>query len=233
MRGSTPVLLAIDTSTRTVGVALYDGHQVLSESVWTSSDHHTIELAPAITDLLAHSHVDIRSLCGIGVALGPGSFTGLRIGLALAKGIALVQHIPLIGIPTLDILAIAQEAMDIPMAAVLRAGRGKLAVGWYQLGADENENLTWQNNLTIEILTPMDLSQRIQSPTLICGELTEEERRLFIRKRKNVILASPASCLRRPSFLAELAWNRYLNGKLDDPGTITPHYLHYNDPIPG
>ena len=221
------MLLALDTSTRTIGVALYDGVQVLSESVWNSKDYHTVELAPAVAETLSKSGVAIEDLQALVVATGPGSFTGLRIGLALAKGIALVRHLPLIGIPTLDVLAAAQSLDDAPLAAVLRAGRGRLAVGWYEA----NKN-AWLPVSEIEILTLEELAQRIQSPTHVCGELDEEERRLLGRKRKNVILASPAQSLRRPAYLAELGWHRWQNEDVDDPATLAPFYLHYNDPIP-
>ena len=222
------MLLALDTSTRTIGIALYDGIQVLSESVWNSKNYHTVELAPAVAETLSKSGVNIEDLQALVVALGPGSFTGLRIGLALAKGIALVRHLPLIGIPTLDVLAASQPLDDLPLAAVLRAGRGRLAVGWYKA-----ENSAWHSNGDIEILTPEELTQRIQSPTLVCGELEEEERRVLGRKRKNVTLASPAQSLRRPAFLAELGWRRWQQEDVDDPATLAPFYLHYNEPIPG
>jgi tRNA threonylcarbamoyladenosine biosynthesis protein TsaB len=233
MRSTSKNLLAIDTSTRVIGLALYNGAQVFSEWVWASNDHHTTELAPAIQELLGRAHQSMADLGAIGVALGPGSFTGLRIGLALAKGIALVQRIPVVGIPTLEVLAQAQPPQDIPMAAVLRAGRGRLAVGWYEPALGPGEKKTWQSQSKIEVLTPQDLSQRIETPTLVCGELTEEERQLLARKRKNIELASPAVSLRRPSFLAELAWNRWQAGDIDDPASLTPIYLHYNDPVPG
>ncbi len=221
------MLLALDTSTRTVGVALYNGVQVLSESVWNSKDYHTVELAPAVAETLSKSGMTIEDLQALVVALGPGSFTGLRIGLALAKGIALVRHLPLIGIPTLDVLAAAQPPDDVPLVAVLRAGRGRLAAGWY-----ETNNNAWHPVGDIDILTPEELAQRIQSPTHVCGELEEEERRLLGRKRKNVILASPAQSLRRPAFLAELGWRRWQQEDVDDPASLAPFYLHYNEPIP-
>lgn len=221
------MLLAVDTSTRTVGLALYDGVQVMYELAWTSNDFHTVELAPAVASMLERCDQEISALQAIVVATGPGSFTGLRIGLALAKGLALVRHIPLIGIPSLDVLAAAQPTIAIPMAAVLRAGRGRLAVGWYAV-----TDGTWRSRAPIEVLTPKDLSQRIRTPTLVCGELSEEERQRLGRKRKNVRLASPAQSLRRPGFLAELGWQRLEAGSFDDPVTLAPIYLHYNDPIP-
>jgi tRNA threonylcarbamoyladenosine biosynthesis protein TsaB len=222
------MLLAVDTSTRTVGVALYDGDQIWNETTWTSHDYHTVELAPGIRDILQKSGVGISNVEAIAVAIGPGSFTGLRIGMALVKGIALARHIPIIGIPTLDILAAAAPLNGSSLAAVLRAGRGRLAVGWYQ-----GSRAGWRSADKIEVLTAQDLAENIQEPTLVCGELTEEERRILGRKRKVVRLLSPARSLRRPGYLAEIGWRRWQAGKVDDPATLTPIYLHFSDQIPG
>jgi tRNA threonylcarbamoyladenosine biosynthesis protein TsaB len=240
------ILLALDTSTRSVGVALYEAAHILSEFIWTSIDHHTVELAPAVAEALLRSGITARELSAVGVATGPGSFTGLRIGLALAKGIALARRLPVIGVPTLDILAAAQPVEAPELAAVLRAGRGRLAVAWYRSAelagrlASEAEAPeagkpagAWLPAGEIAVLTAEELSRRIQQPTQVCGELTGEERRFLARKRKNVLLASPAQSLRRPSYLAELAWQRWQDGKVDDAAALSPSYLHYNEPIPG
>jgi tRNA threonylcarbamoyladenosine biosynthesis protein TsaB len=141
---------------------------------------------------------------------------------------ALSHHLAMIGVPSLDVLAAAQPVLPVPMAAVLRAGRGRLAVAWYQAGSDH-----WQPVGKVEVLTAADLAQGIQRPTYVCGELTSEERRLLSRKRKNVLLASPAHCVRRPGFLAELGWQRWQAGQVDNPVTLAPFYLHIGDPIPG
>lgn len=243
MHSASTRLLAIDTSTRTVGLALYDGTQVLAESTWVSHDHHTVELAPAVTDAFKKCGLSAADLGALAVATGPGSFTGLRIGMALAKGIALAQHIPLVGIPSLDILAASQPPADLPLVALLRTGRGRLAAGWYLCNKEKEE--PWQPASQVEVLTPQELVQRIRIPTLVCGELTTEERQLLERKHKssdlnrNVVLASPAQCLRRPAYLAELAWKRWQSGQVDDPASIAPTYLHYtsgkeaSEAIPG
>jgi len=222
------MLLAIDTSTRTVGVALYDGTQVLGEIVWNSRDYHTVELAPAVSEILRRIQGDPTEIKVVAVATGPGSFTGLRIGLAFAKGLCLARHLPLIGIPTLDIVAAAQPVQPLPLAAVLQAGRGRLAVGWYHSPAGN-----WELDGEVELTDIARLVQRIQQPTLVAGELKEEERRALARKYKNVHLASPAQALRRPAFLAELAWKRWQSGQVDDAASLSPIYLHFGDPIPG
>jgi tRNA threonylcarbamoyladenosine biosynthesis protein TsaB len=146
----------------------------------------------------------------------------------VAKGIALAQHIPLIGVPTFDILAAAQPVIeDHQLAVVLEAGRGRLAVGWYTPGEQ-----TWQPAGKPDLFTPDEFSKKIRTPTLICGELNEELRKKLGRKRKNVALASPAESLRRPSFLAELAWERWQDGDVDDPAKIAPYYLQTGENIP-
>ncbi len=221
-------LLAIDTSTRLVGIALYNGAQVVTESVWQSKDHHTTELAPAVAGALNKSGLGANHLNAVAVALGPGSFTGLRIGLAFAKGISMAQNIPIIGVPTLDILAFAQPVVDSQLAAVLRAGRGRLAVAWYQPVQGQ-----WQTSKPSEVLTAEELLACIREPTQICGELSEEARDLLGKQSSNVSLVSPAHSLRRPSFLAETAWRRLLAGKTDSPSAIAPIYLHHKEPIPG
>ncbi|HZU86036.1 MAG TPA: tRNA (adenosine(37)-N6)-threonylcarbamoyltransferase complex dimerization subunit type 1 TsaB, partial [Anaerolineaceae bacterium] len=134
------MLLAVDTSTQTIGLAIYNGWQVVCESIWQSRNHHTVEVAPAMHELMQHSGIKPGALQALAVASGPGSFTSLRIGMALIKGMALALHLPVVSLPTLDILAAGQPAQDLPMAAVLQAGRGRLAVGWYH-----NNGETWES----------------------------------------------------------------------------------------
>ena len=222
------MLLAIDTSTQWMGLALFDGAQVISETIWRSQSHHTVELAPAVQQILAHSGVRPADLEVIGVALGPGSFTSLRIGLAVAKGMALGLHIPIVGVPTLDILAAQVPVNELPLAAVLQAGRSRLALGLYSCVMGS----AWQQQGEPRIVTVDQLSDLIHKPTLVWGELNAHERQLLARKRKNVVLASPAQTLRRPSYLAEIAWRRWQLGQTDEVVALAPIYLHVAEAIP-
>lgn len=222
------MLLALDTSTRTIGVALYDGLRVLGEMVWTSDGFHTVELAPAVADSLARAGLQMKDLQALAVATGPGSFTGLRIGMALGKGMALARRLPLVGVRTLDVLAAAQPVREMPMVALLQIGRGRLAAGWYEASSG-----AWKPTGEIDVLTAQALAERIHKPSVVCGEMSTEERRILSRLRKNVVMASPANSLRRPSFLAELAWQRWQAGEMDDPASLSPFYLQQKDQIPG
>ncbi len=215
------MLLAVDTSTARLGLALYDGATVAAELTWTSRARHTVELAPALSGLLARTGLSMSGLSALAVALGPGSFTSLRVGLAFVKGLALARHLPLIGIPTLDSVAASVPAQEIPLAAVIQAGRGRIAVGWYH--ASENG---WQAEGPIEATTAEKLAESIRHPTLVVGELTAEERQRLARKWKNVRLVSPALSVRRPALLAELAWNRWQAGQMDEAASLAPIYLH-------
>jgi tRNA threonylcarbamoyladenosine biosynthesis protein TsaB len=215
------MLLAIDTSTAQVGLALYDGIQILSEMTWTTRQHHTVELAPALSGLLNRCGVSMDMVNALGVAIGPGSFTSLRVGLSLVKGIALARHIPVIGISTLDIIAMAQPTGKYPVAVVIQAGRKRIAVGWYKCLKNE-----WQAQGQARSGTIDELADEIDSPTYVAGELSADDRSRLARKRVNVLLASPINCIRRPSILADLAWARWQKNDLDDAASLAPVYLH-------
>ena len=219
------MLLAVDTSTAQVGLALYDGAQVISEYAWRSSQRHTVELAPAISELLKRCGLMIDDIRALGVALGPGSFTSLRVGLSLMKGLALSRHLPLVGIPTLDILAFAQPGSKLPLAVLIQAGRGKYALGWYK-----SSKKGWQAEGSARVVTVKALIEEFRNPSIACGELTSEDRHK-LEENKNVHLASPAQSMRRPAVLAELAWARWQAGEVDDEATLAPIYLHTAEPI--
>ena len=221
------MLLAVDTSTAQIGIALYDGAQVLAESVWISKQHHTTQLAPALAGLLSRASVSMDMVSVLGVALGPGSFTSLRVGLALVKGIAIARKLPVIGISTMDVIAVAQPLSKIPLAVVLQAGRGKLAFGLYKSSKNG-----WQAQGPARVVTVDALADEIESPTIIAGELSAEERQRLARKKVNIKLASPAQCVRRPAVLAELAWARWQAGKVDDAASLAPVYLHVAGTLP-
>ncbi|MGD8555296.1 MAG: tRNA (adenosine(37)-N6)-threonylcarbamoyltransferase complex dimerization subunit type 1 TsaB [Anaerolineales bacterium] len=213
------MLLALDTATRMTGIALHDGARVLAEHVWQGGGHQTVELAPQVALLLQRRALAPSDLLAVAVASGPGSYTGLRIGMALAKGLVLEHNLPLVGIPTLDILAHAQPNQQLPMAALIQAGRGRLAAGWYKLRKGN-----WRAKGEVEILTWPEMLERLKEPVYVCGELTAEQREI-LRQEKPVSLAPPSLCIRRPSVLADLAWERVRNGKTSKPERLAPTYL--------
>src|SRR5512146_1558871 len=176
------MLLAVDTSTAQIGLGLYDGAQVVAESIWYGRQHHTVELAPALSELLHRAGVKITDVQALGIAIGPGSFTALRVGLALVKGLALSRKLRIVGIPTLDVLAAGQPAIQLPLVALLQAGRGRLAVGSYKpTPVSSPGDLAWTSQGAAEIMTIEALADAIESPTLVAGELSPAERQRLAR----------------------------------------------------
>lgn len=219
------MLLAVDTSNEWIGLAVYDGSRIIGERAWRSKQHHTVELAPAVQDLLASDGLIMKDITALGVAIGPGSFTSLRVGLALTKGLAFARGIPLIGIPTLDILAHAQPVSDLPLAVAIQAGRGRYALGWYK-----NVRGSWQAEGPARVVSVEALNGGVPSLSLVCGEFTDEVRQK-IESNKNAQLTSPENSQRKPAMLAQLAWMRFQNGDVDDVASLAPIYLHTAAPI--
>ena len=220
------MILAIDCSTQWLGIALANEHFLYYEKIWRTARRHTAELAPAIQQALVESNIKISDLQGIAAATGPGSFTSLRIGIAIAKGMALSLSIPIWGIPSLDITAAGVAPSENPLICVLESGRGKLAACLY-LFIDS----LWKAQGEAYLTTAKELESTLTRPTLIAGELGGEDRHILARRWRNALIAKPALCARRPSLLAELAWQRFSKGQVDDPAMLVPQYLRTIDNI--
>lgn len=215
------MLLAIDTATRTISLALHDGRQLVYEHTWYTANNHTIELAPAIRAALHTNHLAPTDLTAVAVAQGPGSFTGLRIGISAAKGLSAACNLALIAIPTLSILAAAMPPFDGTLTAILQAGRGRICAQPFAWQSGQ-----WQPITEAEITTWTDLITQVHQPTLIAGEVDNEGAAHLASSSPLITLAPAAYRLRRAGFLAECAWVRMRAGDSDNPATITPIYLH-------
>jgi len=215
------MLLAIDTATRYASLAVYDGERVISEETWLTANYHTVELMPAIVRMLERQDVSVEALQAVGVSLGPGSFTGLRIGMGVAKGLVLSREIPLLGVPTLEIVAYPHFSQRQPICAVVEAGRGRLCVQIYR-----RRRGRWRSTNEPRLTTPEGLCGMVETTTLFCGEIDAVLSALLQeRLAEKASLASPAASLRRAGYLAELAWARFQQGEADDPDTLSPIYL--------
>jgi tRNA threonylcarbamoyladenosine biosynthesis protein TsaB len=214
------LLLAIDTATRSIGIALHNGHELVAEHHWASDGHHTIQLAPEVALTLRRAAVATANLTAVAVTKGPGSYTGLRIGMALAKGLALAHNLRMVAIPTLDIVALVQPERPEPMLCLIQAGRARLAGMWYKWGLtgweafDGPVNMTWS-----------DIIAGLEEETYICGEIGTEGY-AALKDEPLALLATPALSVRRPGVLAELGWQKLRSGEVDDPHTLAPIYLH-------
>ena len=218
----TPLLLAIDTATRFAGLALYDGEAIRSEAYWLSNRNHSVELMPTLVHMLEQQGVTAPDVTVVAVAMGPGSFTGLRIGLSVAKGLAEALRIPILGVPTLDILAFQHAEQRRPIWAVIQAGRKRLCAARY-----ERRRGRWRQRGKTHLTTLEGLFDLVTSRCLICGELGRTEIDYIAEQtEQDVVFATPSQSMRRPACLAELAWRRFENDESDDLATLAPIYIH-------
>src|SRR5689334_16456921 len=191
------LLLALDTSTSTASLALFDGFQVLSETTWLAGREHSTRLLIEAQVALERVGRAPEQLTGLVVARGPGSFTGVRVALSVAKGIAGGFGLPAWGVSSLDVLALAAQPTEVPVRAVLEAGRGRYATALYEKGVCvEDPRLT-----TIE-----QFGAVLTEETVVIGELRDEAR-TTLKSMGHVRLAPRAASARRAGFLAELGWH--------------------------
>jgi tRNA threonylcarbamoyladenosine biosynthesis protein TsaB len=213
------LLLAFDTASRFISLALHDGHRLHFESTWHSANNHTVELAPAIRRALDQTGLTVTDLSAVAVAQGPGSFTGLRIGLGVAKGLAMAQRIALIAVPTLEIVAAGIPPSFNDLVAVLQAGRGRICAQCFHSSGDR-----WTPAGQAVITTWEQQIDAVEQRALFAGEIDDAGRALL--NASQCLIAPGAVALRRAGFLAELAWARLKTNDTDDPATVTPIYLH-------
>ncbi len=201
------MLLAIDTATQHISAALHSGRELLAEQTLRTDNQHNTALAPLIASMLDTCGVRIADLRVLAVCTGPGSFTGLRIGVAFAKGLAAPGGLPLVGLSALDILAAAAPYYSSAgLIAVVPAGRGRIIVNTYRWrkgrwGArgDAPQIMTWDT-----------LLESIDGPAYLTGEISAEgfEALLAAQERQLPVNIVPAAFrLRRAGFLAEEALN--------------------------
>ena len=217
------VILAIDTATSIAGLALYSEDRVLSEETWITRGNHTVELMPALGSMMERQKMRPEDLGGLVVSTGPGSFTGVRIGLAAAKGLALALNLPLVGVPALDAAAYAHAPLRLPTWAVVEAGRGRYCAALYGIHRGE-----WQKTTPYQIVKLESLVPDGNRKTLYCGELDRAAREKLRALFADLAILPPSGAtLRRPAFLAELGWKRLIAGERDDTAALSPIYVQH------
>jgi tRNA threonylcarbamoyladenosine biosynthesis protein TsaB len=224
------MLLAVDTSTTKAGIALLDAEngEVLAESVWLAGRDHGRHLLPAIQEMMRRLGKTPADLTAIAAARGPGSFTGLRVGLAVARGLAVALSIPAYGIGSLDVLAAGLPARNLPVRPVLAAGRGRFATAHFrptEHGRSPGTLQGWIQDGDVMGVTLESLLRLVVEPCAIVGDLDAEGRSRLAALGDHVWVAPPALSVRRPAVLAELGWHKLLQGEPPGPEDGEPIYL--------
>lgn len=218
------MLLAIDTSTSQASVALVDRGVVLAELNWEVGQRHSTELFARLTWLLQSRDISMLALDGIAVAVGPGSFNGLRVAVTTAKSLAFALDVPLYGHATLDVIGWGAAAAGVERTiwALLDAGRGQIYAAAYIPNSPADG---WAPRDGYHILTPEELATRIDGPVLCCGEWRDETRTALEGLAGSHARFASRVGGRRASWLAELALARAAGGTRDDAAALEPLYL--------
>ncbi len=219
--GARGLLLVVDTSTRYAGAALWREEEAVASVSWCSTGNHTRELMPAIRRLLEMVDGKPGDLAGIGVALGPGGFSAVRVGMSAAKGLALPLRLPLVGVGTLEMEAYPYAAIGLPVRPLIDAGRGAVATALFK-----GHGAAW-GKLEEERVCDMDeVAASVLEPTLICGEgVRSRGGRLAEALGDRAVVVEGYTSSARLWSLGAISSRRLGRGEADDPRSLQPMYL--------
>lgn len=214
-------VLAIETSTLAGGAALLDGDQLVGEYIVNARTTHSERLLSAIDRLLQDAGWTLGVLEGLAVAVGPGSFTGLRIGVSTVKGLAFSLKIPVAAVSTLEALAWVLPFARDPVCPVLDARKGEVYAALFHW---DGERLVrdWED----QAMAPDELCRRLSEPVTFVGDGIAGYGSLFKELLGPLAtLAPPARRLPSAACVGQLGHARLLAGEVVDPVALTPRYL--------
>ena len=216
----------MDTSTMHGSIALTESEKVLTEWALNVQKTHSERLLPGIQFLFQETGLTLEHLEAIAVTIGPGSFTGLRIGLATAKALALATGKPLVGIPSLDVIVENTPCFNGLVCAALNARRGELYAALYRKSPDgQAERVT-----EYLAVSPESLLEMIQEPALIIGDGVEMYGEQLQKESRHPLAFVPMELnYPRASVLCRMATKRYSMGSGGHPRDIKALYVRPSD----
>ena len=220
-------ILALDTATMVSSVAIASPDKLLAEVTLQTKLTHSEVLMPHVQQVLAMANIKKTELDAIAVSVGPGSFTGLRIGLAAAKSMAYALGIPLVGVSTLEAMAWHYPVPGIYTLCVLDAQKGDVYAGLY----------SWQQEAVhlvkpVEVLPfaeVIDFCQNLDLPVVIIGDIAQKKQALIRAAGSNIIAAQPHMIMPRAANVAMLAQQKLAAGRTDEVMTLEPLYIRRSE----
>lgn len=215
-------LLAIETATRAMGVAVIDGDQVASSFELLADYPHAVELPGAVRRVLQSARLTMSQLDGFILDVGPGSFTGLRIGMAFVKALAYVTKKPVIAVSSLDVLASGFSFAPIPVCPVLDAKQKNVYAALYDAKA------AIAARKSDFFLGPIaEWLPKITEPTLFVGDGCAVYREQIVAKLGKLAAFAPADAAwPKAGVLARLGMEKFRHNQIEDAATLVPLYLY-------
>jgi tRNA threonylcarbamoyladenosine biosynthesis protein TsaB len=216
-------VLGIDTSSQAASIAIMDDQKLIAEYTINTKKTHSQKLMIMIEEMFKLSDMKIDEIDLIGVCIGPGSFTGLRIGMSTAKAIAHVRNIPIVGVNSLESLAFNMSFSKYTICPIIDAQRNQVYTNSYTW---ENNKLTSKDDIKVVSIDELvENAKNGSDEVILLGEavgLYKEK----IENAKNINIAPNSNNISRASSLCQLAINKY-NNKIDVHNcyTINPMYI--------
>lgn len=218
-------LLAVDTATERCGVAIFSNGYLQAELSLNIGGTHTKHILPAVETVLGLGRLTIADIDIFAVTKGPGSFTGLRIGISTLKGLAFAFGKPLVGISSLDVLARQAGGDTALVCPMIDARRNEVYWRIFQRSDRNLRPVAHEQVSSLEILA----GQITDACTVIGNAVAQYADRLQSLLATPILRARPFDNGIRPAVLAQLAWERYQQGLLDDVDTFVPVYIRKSD----
>lgn len=222
-------ILAIDSSGLVASVAVVEDNNLIAEYTMNYKKTHSQTLLPMLEAVRNMIDLDMESIDAIAVAAGPGSFTGLRIGSATAKGLGLALNKPIVPVPTVDALAYNLYGMKHTVCPLMDARRNQVYTGVYTFTREEQTHYVMTTVLpqcAVDIAEIIERLNNLQDEVVFLGDgvgVYAEKIRELIRVPYSF---APASCNRqRAACVAVLAQSLYAQGKIQTAQEHAPDYL--------
>lgn len=219
--------LAIDCATPTIGVALLEEREIRAEFSLKLGRHHAEVLLPAIETLCRMAGTAPGQIDLLACTVGPGSFTGVRMGISTVKGLSLGLRLPIVGISTLEALSLNALTGDLPVCALLDARKGQVYAGLYRRGEEGlPERIAADRTGRIEAF----LTELPAGDIVFVGEGAWRHERLLVQTLgSRAVLAGPDRERIMASAVGLIARKRYRQGEQCDPLTLAPRYLRLSE----
>jgi tRNA threonylcarbamoyladenosine biosynthesis protein TsaB len=214
-------ILGIDTSTHSLGIALVEDGKLLVSIDKILGLRHSQDLIPMVQSLLREHSLEIADIDCFAVSRGPGSFTGLRVGVAVVKALALVEKKPVVGVPTLDVIAQNVCYFEGLICPLMDAKKQKVYAALYRQGRKTLRRMSPYLLVSID-----ELLKRIRTKTLFVGDGIRLYGATIQKKRKKAEFAHERLWLPKAEHVALLGWEQFKKGKIDKPLDLVPLYLH-------
>jgi len=216
-------ILGIDTSTSCGSVGLVDDERIIAEHLLNTPVTHSERLLGAIESVLREGRCSVNDLDGWAISLGPGSFTGLRIGVSTVKGLSFATGKPVVGVPTLDALASQVSPTPYLICPVLDARKREVYASFYQY---DEEKGTIRRQSPYQAIRPGHLIQGIEKRTIFIGEGMRTYGNLFKESLPSLAaFACPSLNILHGSTVASLGLELLHLGETLDLSNFTPIYI--------